>query len=173
LKELMSIQEVASYLKVSPQTIYRRAQAGEIPAIKVGNRWRFRLTDIEGWLTDQRPTAKRVLVIDDDASITRLFVRTLEPRGHEVAVARNGEEGLKEVMRYHFDLIFLDMVLPGMSGPETMREIMRLDGQAKFILITGYPDSALLEQALSLGAFVVLGKPFTGEQIVEAVQKFS
>lgn len=53
MEKLVTVQVVADYLKMSPQTIYRFAQQGRIPALKVGNRWRFRLADIEAWLQQQ------------------------------------------------------------------------------------------------------------------------
>lgn len=56
--EIMRIKEVAEYLKVTERTIYRLAAAKKIPAFKVGGTWRFRATDIDGWIADQSKKAE-------------------------------------------------------------------------------------------------------------------
>lgn len=56
--EILTITEVADYLKVTERTIYRLAAAKKIPAFKVGGTWRFRATDIDGWIADQSKKAE-------------------------------------------------------------------------------------------------------------------
>jgi excisionase family DNA binding protein len=55
--EILTIKEVAEFLKVTERTIYRLAAAKQIPAFKVGGTWRFRATDIDGWIADQSKKA--------------------------------------------------------------------------------------------------------------------
>ncbi len=57
-ESVLTLREVASLLKVSEKSIYRRAQRGEIPAFKVGGTWRFRHRDIDSWIAAQLPTRK-------------------------------------------------------------------------------------------------------------------
>src|SRR2546421_2127629 len=91
----LTTEEVLEYLQVNLRTVYRLIKAGKIPAVRVGRQWRFRRTDIDGWLDDQRPRAAgrpvaapparvtpisgrpRVLVVDDEASIRDLLAKTL------------------------------------------------------------------------------------------------
>ena len=53
-KDILTIKEVAKYLKVTERTLYRLVQEGKIPAFKVGGSWRFQLSDIEAWIADQK-----------------------------------------------------------------------------------------------------------------------
>jgi len=57
---LMTIEEVASYLRLSKDTVYRMAQAGKIPASKVGQQWRFRREDVDAWLEQNKNIAREV-----------------------------------------------------------------------------------------------------------------
>ncbi len=56
MDELMTLEEVAAYLRLSKDTLYRMAQTGKIPASKVGNQWRFRRTEIDTWLEQHKNT---------------------------------------------------------------------------------------------------------------------
>jgi len=169
MEELVTVQEVADYLKMSTQTIYRFAQQGRIPALKVGNRWRFRPADIETWLQHQDDRAPSILVVDDDADIGRLFSKVLGDEGYQSTVTCSGAEAVEAVKRQRYALVFLDLVMPGMNGLETLRAIRRIDRAAKIVIVTGHRDSALLEKALQLGPFIVLSKPCNGDQILNTV----
>jgi excisionase family DNA binding protein len=171
MEELMTIQDVATYLKMSSQTIYRMAQENKIPALKVRNRWRFRRSDIESWLIskDDR-SAKSILVVDDDPDVAELFVRVLRPEGHRIATALTGRAAIRQVQQRSFGLIYLDLALPDLSGPETLRAIREIDGSPSVVVITGNAEGSLLQQILELGPFTVLVKPFGPEKIIETVQ---
>jgi excisionase family DNA binding protein len=169
MEELVTVQEVADYLKVSPQTIYRFAQQGRIPALKVGNRWRFRPADIESWLQQQDDHVLSILVVDDEIHIGQFFSTVLESKGYRITIAHSGAEGVEAVRRQRYALIFLDLMMPGMNGLETLLAIRRIDPETKIVIVTGYQDSALLKQVLQLGPFTVLPKPCDGDQILNTV----
>jgi len=170
MEDLVTVQEVADYLKMSPQTIYRFAQQGRIPALKVGNRWRFRLADIETWLQQQGDrVVPSILVVDDDAAVGRLFAEVLGGEGYPTTVIHSGSEAVEAVRRRQYALIFLDLVMPGMDGLETLRAIRQVDQDARIVIVTGHQDSDLLEQALRQGPFTVLPKPCGGSQILDTV----
>jgi excisionase family DNA binding protein len=57
--EILTLKEIAMYLKVNQRTIYRLSSAGKIPAFKVGGSWRFRQTDIDAWIAESQPNRKR------------------------------------------------------------------------------------------------------------------
>jgi len=167
----MTLQEVAAYLKMSPQTVYRMAQQGKIPALKVQNRWRFRRSDIESWLTPEDDTASRhILIVDDDPAIAELFVRVLQSNGYQVVTALTGEAAIQKVRQQSFGLIYLDLMLPDIGGPETLRAIRQIDGTARVVVITGNQESRLLQEILELGPFTVLVKPFGAHEIVETAR---
>lgn len=171
MEELMTIQDVAAYLKMSPQTIYRMAQQGRIPALKVQSRWRFRRSDIESWLTPKdNHTRGHILVVDDDPVIADLFVRVLESDGYQVVTALTGRMAIQEVQQQSFGLIYLDLVLPDISGPETLRAIRHIHDTFRVVVITGNKDSGLLQEILELGPFTVLTKPFGIDEIIETAK---
>ncbi len=58
-EDILTIKEVAEYLKVTERTLYRLAQEGKIPAFRVGASWRFKRADIDAWIEGQKPSAAR------------------------------------------------------------------------------------------------------------------
>ncbi len=111
---------------------------------------------------DNAPTA---LIIDDDSIIRELFSRALPEFGWNTVVADSGEAGVEAFGAQQFDLIFLDLVMPGMNGAETFREIRKLAPNAYVVIITGYPDSTIMAEALDIGPFAVMKKPFSLEEL--------
>ncbi len=167
----MTLQEVAAYLKMSPQTIYRMAQQGKMPAIKVQSRWRFRRSEIESWLASENDdVTKQVLIVDDDPAITDLFARVLQSDGYQVTKAITGQGAIQKVREQSFGLIYLDLILPDLSGPETLKAIRQIDDTPRVVVITGNQDSDLLQEILELGPFTVLLKPFGVSEIVETAR---
>lgn len=162
----MTVKEVAAYLRMNYQTVYRMAQRGDIPAMKVGHSWRFRKEGIDHWLESQMVTAsKRILVVDDDPLICELFADVLAHQGHAVTTALNGPTALEEIEKGHFDIIFLDIFMPEMKGVEVFKRIKRIDPQSKVVIITGYPDERLVQEAITEGPLVILRKPVSTEDI--------
>jgi len=150
MNQLMTLQEVADYLRVTEKTIYRLLRRGKIPATKVGNQWRFDKTLVDEWLQrNSVGTKANILVIDDEETIRSLFKETLEELGHTVITAETGSEGLELVKQHDFALVFLDLTI-----------------------ITGYPDSGMMRRALAQGPFGVMNKPFGESDIITAVANF-
>lgn len=171
MEELMTIQDLAAYLKMSPQTIYRMAQQGRIPALKIQSRWRFRRSDIESWLIPENGhNAGSILVVDDDPAISDLFTHVLESNGYHVVAVQTGQAAIQKVRLQSFGLIYLDLVLPDVSGPDTLRAIRQVDNSARVVVITGNAESELLQEILELGPFTVLVKPFGPEEITETAK---
>ena len=80
MAELMTVEEIAVYLRLTKRTIYRLLKKGTVPAVKVGNKWRFDKSVIDSWLKpDFQKNKARILVIDDDSVIGLLFKEVLEP----------------------------------------------------------------------------------------------
>lgn len=171
MEELITIQDVAAYLKMSPQTIYRMAQQGRIPAIKVQNRWRFRRGDIESWLSPREEDACReVLVVVGEPSVAELFVRVLEPEGYEVVVVSTGQMAIESVRQRSFNLIYFDLTLPDLGGPETLRAIRQVEGTTIVAIIMGSEQGSLPQEVLELGPFTVLVRPFGADEIIETAR---
>jgi len=173
MAELMTVEEVAGYLRVTNKTIYRLLKRRNIPATKVGRGWRFAKASIDEWLGQKSVGAQAsILVVDDEKMIRLLFKETLEELGHRVIVAGTASEGLELVKQQDFDLVFLDLKMPGMDGAELFRQIKAIKPKLLVTIITGYPDSDLMVQALAYGPFGVMNKPFAESDIVVAVNTF-
>jgi len=113
----MTTKEAAEYLKLNYMTVYKLAQRGRIPASKIGGNWRFRKDLLDDWLEKQAKVIEgNVLVVDDDPGILEMLSEVISRKGFRVVAVSSGEQALQEVEKQHFDLIFLDLVLPGMSG---------------------------------------------------------
>jgi len=173
MPELMTLEEVADYFRVTEKTIYRLLRRGEIPATKVGHQWRFNKTTIDEWLQRHSVGTKAsVLVIDDEETIGSLFKETLEELGHRVTVVESGSEGLELIKQRNFGLIFLDLKMPGMDGAKLFRQIKTIKPNLPVTIITGYPDSEMMARALAQGPFGVMNKPFGESDIIDAVDTF-
>ena len=172
MTELLTTKEIARYLKLRPETVLRKVRKGEIPAIKMGGRFRFDKEQIDEWLRHKSTAKKRILVIVDEEIIRRLFKETLEDSGYRVITAPDGTEALELVKSWNFDLIFVDLKMPGMNGAETFRQIRQINGSVPIVIITGYPMSELMERALDQGPFGVMKKPFNALDIRRSADSF-
>jgi len=95
---LMTLEEVASYLRVNKKTIYRLSEGKNIPAIKVGRLWRFSKNSIDSWLSDNhKKRIANILVIDDDDEICSLFKDTLEDSNCVVTTVNESSQGLEQI----------------------------------------------------------------------------
>ncbi len=114
---------------------------------------------------------KKVLVIDDELIITKSCERTLIPEGYEVRIAASGKEGIKFLEKESFGVILLDLKMPDMDGIEVLKVIMERWHDTKVIIITGYSTVETAVQALRLGAFNHIEKPFTPNALLAAVKE--
>jgi CheY-like chemotaxis protein len=121
-------------------------------------------------------TLARILVVDDDAAVQLTVRLVLERAGHNVVTADDGRSGLALCRSEHFDLLFLDLFMPGMDGFETMRLVREHRPQMPIIVISGRPiswdaDSGpdFLTMATKLGAVSSLQKPFRPADLLAAV----
>jgi len=171
--ELLTLEEVASYLRVTTKTIYRLLESGVIPATKVGRQWRFSKDSINIWLRQHSTkTGANILVIDNDESVCSLFKDTLEGSGHTITTANKSSEGLELVNNQEYDLVFLDLKMPVMDGAELFRQIRLAKPKLPVTIITGYPDSDLMMNALTHGPLGVISKPFRESDILAAVDNY-
>ena len=173
MPELMTVEELGQYLRFTKKTIYKLLKQGSIPTIKIGNKWRFNKDAVDEWLRhDMERVKARILVIDDDESIRSLFKGILEEEGHIVVTADTSAKGMAYVVQRNFDLIFLDLKMPGTDGAELLREMRGIRSKLPIIVITGYPDSEMMERAMKQGPLGVMNKPFDDSDIIAAVNSF-
>jgi CheY-like chemotaxis protein len=116
---------------------------------------------------------KRILVIDDDEAVRKLFLLSLEETGYSVYTVSSGMEGIKARKEGQYDLIFLDLKMPGMNGVETLQELRKIDRDVPVYIITAFHDEfiAQLKKAEEEGLdFDVLRKPFDRRQLITAAK---
>ncbi len=89
--------------------------------------------------------SKHILVIDDEAAIRKSFVLALEDTGYQVDTAETGEEGIEMEQSKQYDLIFLDLKMPGMDGIETLRELRSANKDTPIYIITAFYEEYLIE----------------------------
>jgi CheY-like chemotaxis protein len=112
----------------------------------------------------------RVLVVDDEPEICSLIEEALGPRGHNVKCCLSGQEAVEAAKQESFDVVFLDMKMPGMDGVDTFHKLRSLAPGANYVIITGYAGSSRVEHSLVLGASMCLAKPFGVADIVDVVE---
>jgi DNA-binding NtrC family response regulator len=109
--------------------------------------------------------AQRVLIVDDTKNIRRMLTKCLELDGYQVDSAGNGREGLDAILAGGYDLIFLDIKLPEISGTEVLRRMRAAGVQTPVIVITAYPTIKNAVECTRLGVVSYLQKPFTAERL--------
>ena len=170
MADLLTVRELAGYLKLNSATVMRKAGKGEIPAIKIGRQFRFDKDQIDKWLA-QKSVGKPVsiLVIDDEPSIGQYFKDLLGCDGHRVESVLNGNEALKRINPGEFDIIFLDLVMLELPGPEVFKRIRQIDKEVPIAVITGYPDSNLMQRAMEQGPFMIIKKPINSDEVYQII----
>jgi CheY-like chemotaxis protein/nitrogen-specific signal transduction histidine kinase len=111
-----------------------------------------------------------VLLVDDDASMREMLSRILEKAQMDVATAADGRAALLEIERRLPDVVVLDLEMPGIDGPATLREIRRNWGPIPVVLHTGHVDGPLLTRALECSPFTVLAKPCPMDQLLQTIR---
>jgi two-component system KDP operon response regulator KdpE len=114
-------------------------------------------------------SAGRILVIDDDPQIRRAMRSTLTAHGYEVGDARTGEEGLEELRINAYDLVLLDMNMPGMGGMEACR-LIRSNSEIAIIMLTVSNSEKNKVEALDAGADDYITKPFSTPELLARIR---
>jgi two-component system NtrC family response regulator len=112
-----------------------------------------------------------ILVIDDERVICDACRLVLAGKGHSVDHCLTGNTGLLAIDRGKYDLILLDVKLPDVDGMEILKSVREKGSGPVVIVMTGYSTMSNALQAMKLGAADYLAKPFTDDQLVEAVEK--
>ncbi|UCD34381.1 MAG: sigma-54-dependent Fis family transcriptional regulator [Nitrospiraceae bacterium] len=113
----------------------------------------------------------RVLVIDDEESIRNLLSDFLESKGMDVVSAPNGAEGLNLLKGEKFDLFLLDLMMPGMTGLDVLRQAAAEQLDIPSIMITAFATVQTAVEAMKLGAYDYITKPFNLEELYITVKK--
>lgn len=111
-----------------------------------------------------------ILVVDDLKNSRLTLGGILEDEGHNVVLAENGYQAIEAARQLSFDLIFMDIKMPGINGVQTFREVKKINPKAAVIMMTAYSVEDLVREALEEGAYAVVYKPFDIGHIVSIIE---
>ena len=117
------------------------------------------------------PDAIRVLVVDDDSDVRRLLAAVLARPPHTVVDARSGVEAMERLARAEFDVALVDVHLPDHSGLDILRWARESEIDVEMIVLTGQADVETAVEAMRLGAYDFIGKPWKNAELLEVVAK--
>jgi excisionase family DNA binding protein len=168
--EVLTVRDLANYLRLPVSTAYRLAERRDIPGFKLGRQWRFHRSALDGWFERKAVTrTATILVVDDDRAICDLFASALSGPDRRILTATDGDRALDLARQTPITIAVLDLMMPGLDGVETFRQLRALNAALPVIFVTGYPESSMLQNALTIGAFTVLSKPVDMQQLRSAV----
>jgi CheY-like chemotaxis protein len=113
----------------------------------------------------------KILVVDDDPVVGKSFDRVLSDKGYAVITARDGEEALRKLNTGHYDLVFTDIKMPGMSGLDVAERIKTTRPWLPVVIVTGYGSEANQARAETAGVAGFLHKPLSPEMIETSARK--
>ena len=111
----------------------------------------------------------RILIVEDAFHVAILLAQSVRDQGHEAIVAHSGEEALSLFDQRRPDAVFLDIVMPKMSGIDVLRRIRETHPALPVIVITGSASSQQIDEVKRLGVTDVIEKPFALKQLDEAL----
>ncbi|MFH2133109.1 MAG: response regulator [bacterium] len=112
----------------------------------------------------------RVLLVDDEEGYVQPLSERLTARGFDVSVAYTGESALELVERQNFDVVLLDVMMPGKGGIETFKQIRNIDLLVHVIMLTGYAEVETAIEEIRSGAFDYLVKPVQIDHLEERIR---
>ena len=171
IHNLLTVKETTEYLRIPLPTVYYLVQRGKIPAIQIGGRWRIKKSALDrDILREDKQGQPTVLVVDDDLGVQDLFRTFLKQIGFSRVVVGTATEAIKSLRKQKFDLMFLDLQLPDAPGDQVYKTAKQIDPDLYIIVITGYPDSEILDRILQFSPVTVLKKPLKVEQLNQTVK---
>ncbi len=112
----------------------------------------------------------RILIVDDEESITDIFQLLLENEGYSVDTASSGQEALS-LVESHYDLVILDVDLRDISGDQVAKAILKRNADVKIVLMTGYPELVESIRALDIDIADILVKPFSPDVLQRLIRE--
>jgi len=116
----------------------------------------------------------KILIVDDEKIILKAYSRELERMGYEVYRAMNGQEAIEIAQREKPDIVFTDLIMPGMNGVEVCKKIKEMHPETEVVLVSGYPEEVVEHQMNFVGAGgreEWLRKPLGPDELPRTVKK--
>ncbi len=116
--------------------------------------------------------ANKVLIVDDAAFMRMMIKDILSKNGYEVVgEANDGSQALEKFKDLRPDLVTMDITMPEMDGISALKEIKKIDGDAKVIMCSAMGQQAMVIDAIQAGAKDFIVKPFQADRVIEAIKK--
>ena len=110
----------------------------------------------------------RILIVDDDETVRLSYLRSLAGARYNVAAVWDGTEALRAMEEQPFDVVLLDLRMPGMDGMSVLKAIKERWPESQVVIITGYPSLETVKDAIQIGACDYLSKPVGPDEIIHA-----
>ena len=110
-------------------------------------------------------------VIDDEAIIHEVLDDLLTSEGYELEMSKSGEEALEKHSSQTYDLVLLDLLMPGMNGLEVLKKLKKIDPHSVIIIITAYASVESAISAMKTGAFDYIQKPFKHDELILSIER--
>ncbi|WP_457551782.1 response regulator [Desulfobacula sp.] len=112
-----------------------------------------------------------ILLIDDEIEFVQTLAERLELRGYVSKIAEDGESGISMLAKESFDVAILDLMMPGLSGLDTLRQIKDIEKALPVIMLTGHGSTKDAMEGMRLGAFDFLMKPLDINELLEKIKQ--
>jgi DNA-binding NtrC family response regulator len=110
-----------------------------------------------------------VLVVDDESIVREFFKDVARSLGGHVETAEDGDVAVEKYRSRHYDIVFMDMRMPHMNGLEACKSILNMDPSAKIVMMSGFSEDRMMDEAISCGALCKISKPFELRSILKLI----
>lgn len=115
-------------------------------------------------------TGSRILLVDDEEVFTRNMTKLLNHRGYVVTAVNSGDSAVRTLQGQDFDVIVLDLKMPGMDGIATLKEIQKLNASTEVLILTGHGSMDTAFKAIEMGAYDYVTKPCEIAELVAKIE---
>lgn len=112
----------------------------------------------------------KILLVDDEVEFTETTKRLLEHRGYDVTAVNSGDNAIKTLGQNTYDVMVLDLKMPGMDGISTLKEVRKLQFKTQTLVLTGHGAINTALEAMKLGAYDYLTKPCDIDELIEKLE---
>jgi len=112
----------------------------------------------------------KILLIDDEEEFASTLAERLELRGYVAKIAKGGESGISLIAHESFDIVLLDLMMPGLNGLDTLKQIKIINKHLPVILLTGHGSVQGGTEGMRIGAFDFLMKPLDIKKLIKKIQ---
>jgi DNA-binding NtrC family response regulator len=113
----------------------------------------------------------RILLVDDEEQFVLALSERLTLRGYDVTASLSGEDAVEKVKQYNYEVVILDVAMPGLDGVDTLREVKKIKPLTEVIMLTGHATVETAIEGMKLGAIDYLVKPCETEELVTKINK--